>query len=499
MPYRVAIGGIAHETNTFCNPTRLRDFTDLRGEAMLQAHRGVRTYIGGMLDAAARLGIEPVPTFEGVAGTSGTIEGAAMAALTERLVAGIRSAGPLDGLCLALHGAAVAEGCDDVETAVLRAVRAAVGDRMPITGTLDLHGNLQPEMLPLATALFGVQRYPHVDSYERGVEAMECLDACLRGRLHPVMALQQLPLLIPPTTSDLEPVLGVNEFCQSLERRPGVLDVTFFHGFPHTDIPRMGVSVLAVADGDPGLAAEVAREAAELIWRRRAEFDVQHPGAEGALALARARVAEVGGPVVMNDTSDNPGGGGPGDATHLLRAVLAAAPPRTAFGYLHDPETAAQAHRAGVGAEIAVRLGGKTYPLHGEPIAATAYVKALTDGRFVLSTPMGRGSRVDLGPMARLQVSGVDVLVASGRDQVLDPEGFLLNGIDVTQCDLVVVKSNHHFRAGFSHLAKAIVTADTPGWTSLNLRSFPYRRLQRPIAPLDSRESPFADGIAKAT
>jgi microcystin degradation protein MlrC len=495
MGFRLAIGGISHETNTFALPTALEDFRIDAGEEIVAANAGVRSYTGGMLDAARRHGATVVPLIEASATPSGTIAASAFATMLDRLIAALRAAMPVDAVALQLHGAGVAEGCDDIETATLQAVRRTVGPEVPVVATLDLHGNLAPEMLPPATALFGVHLYPHTDSYERGVEAVDCIARTLAGEIRPVMALEVLPLLTPTSTSDLDPVRAINERCWEWEKRPGLLDVAFFHGFAHTDILMAGASVLAVADGDAELARTAARDVARHVWERRAEFDPRYPDGPEAVRLAIAAARELGGPIVINDTSDNPGGGTPGDGTHLLRALLAARPERTAFGFVWDPETAAQAHAAGVGGTIQVRLGGKTYAMHGEPIEALAYVKCLTDGRFVLQTPMGRGRQTDLGRMARLVLhaqpspsmatEGVDVLVSSVRSQVLDPEVFLLHGIDVARCDIVALKSSNHFRAGFSGVAKQIVTADTPGLTSCNLHSYPYRRVRRPIAPLD--------------
>jgi microcystin degradation protein MlrC len=139
-----------------------------------------------------------------------------------------------------------------------------------------------------------------------------------------------------------------------------------------------------------------------------------------------------------------------------------------------------------VGTTIHVRLGGKTGTLHGTPIEAEAYVKCLTDGRFRLTTPMGRGLAVNFGPMARLQIGGIDILVASERSQVLDDEVFLLHGIDVRRYKIVALKSSAHFRAGYTHLAKAIITADAPGATTLHLENFTHHRVRRPIWPLDA-------------
>jgi microcystin degradation protein MlrC len=156
------------------------------------------------------------------------------------------------------------------------------------------------------------------------------------------------------------------------------------------------------------------------------------------------------------------------------------------YAFIYDVQTAALAHEVGVGQRVRVRLGGKTDDVHGAPIEAEAYVKALTDGKFRLTTMMGRGQAVDLGAMARLEIGGIDVLVASERNQVLDDEVFLLHGIDVRRKKIVALKSSAHFRAGFTQLAKAIITADAPGATTLRFeREFTYGRVRRPMWPLD--------------
>lgn len=250
------------------------------------------------------------------------------------------------------------------------------------------------------------------------------------------------------------------------------------------------MSVLAMADGDAELARKAAQAVARAVWEAREEYRPQILTPAEALAAA---LAVEGGPVVVNDTSDNPGGGSPGDSTHLLRAMLEANLTNACFGFIYDPETAALAHRAGVGATIQVRMGGKTDDLHGAPIEGQAYVKALTDGRFRLTSPMWQGSLIDLGPMARLQMGGVDVLVSSQRQQVLDEEVFLLHGIDVRRCKIVALKSSSHFRAGFRHLARAIIAADAPGATTLRVEVFPFQRIRCPMWPLDA-EATYGNG-----
>lgn len=408
--------------------------------------------------------------------------GSAFAEMLGELLDGIEGAMPVDAVCLSLHGAGVAEGVDDLEAAALVEVRKLVGPKVPVAVVLDLHGNITQEMVDQADGLFGDNFYPHIDCYERGAEAMQFLYRMLNGEIKPVMHFERLPMMIPTFATDLDPAGQLNRLCWEWEKKPGILDCTIFHGFPYTDVPAVGMSVLALADGDASLARQAAKTVAKAVWGAREEYRPQVLSPSEAIAKA---MSVDGGPVVLNDTSDNPGGGSPGDSTHLLRTMMEANLQNACYAFIYDPEVAQQAHRAGVGATIRVRLGGKTDELHGAPIESEVYIKVLTDGRFRVTSPMFQGLQVDLGQMARLQLGGIDVLVASERQQVLDDEVFLLHGIDVRRYKIVALKSSAHFRAGFDQIAKAIIPADAPGATTLQVHGFPFRRIRRPIWPLD--------------
>jgi microcystin degradation protein MlrC len=484
MSFRFAVGGISHETNNYCKePTRLSAFNQLRGQEMIRRHRGVRSYIGGMIDAADALGARLIPVYHAQTQPSGTILADAYALMLDELLEGIRKSLPVDAVALPLHGAGVVEGIDDLEGHLVRAVRDLVGPDVKIVVTLDLHGNITQAMADSADMCFGVHFYPHTDSYERGQEAVMAIPKLLSGEWKPVTHVESIPMVLTASTTNHYPSSAVNEVCWDIERRPGVLDCTFFHGFPYADTPVVGASVLAMANDDYAKARSAAKEAARWIWDHREDFrrEMLTP------AQAIDRALEVDGrPVVINETADNPGAGAPGDATHVLRAMLDRGLNEACFAFMYDPGVAEQAHRSGVGSTIRVSLGGKSDPdLHGAPLDVTAYVKCLTDGRFIQQSPMGRGGQVDLGRMARLQVGGVDVLVSSVRTQVLDPEVFLLHGIDVTRYKVVVVKSSGHFRAGFQPLAKAIITADSPGLSTLDVRNLVRVRTRVPSWPLD--------------
>ncbi|MGF1472976.1 MAG: M81 family metallopeptidase [Rubrobacteraceae bacterium] len=436
-----------------------------------------------MIDRAGRENIGLLPTFSAYAYPSGRILEETYSEAEARLLAGIERSGSVDAVCLALHGAAVTENHDDLEARVLAAVRDLVGPGVPIVATLDLHGNITEEMVEYADVLLGVNYYPHIDFYERGIEAVSVARRIVEEGLEPVMRLARLPLLIPMSTTNLSPARDVNEVCWKQEEDSDIIDCTFFHGFPYADIEKAGVSVIAIADKRADKADLALEEVTREIQERRDEFFPEYPSpTEG---LEQAATGDRRKPVVINETSDNPGVGSPGDGTHLLGAMVEANSTNACFGYIFDPEVAEIAHESGVGAYVDIRLGGKTDDLHGEPLDCRAYVKALTDGQFVHTTPMWEGKKMNLGRSARLQVGSIDVLVCSIKSQVLDEQVFVLHGIEVERYDLVALKSSHHFRATFEDIADRIITVDAPGLGTTDLHAFNYENLPRPIYPFD--------------
>lgn len=484
---RFAIGYFAHETNTFCPGfTEIDAFRKTQwetGDDIITINRGVSYEVGGMIAAAERIGIDLAPTLATTTQPSATVSRDAYETIRDELFARLTAAGPVDAICLAIHGAGSAEGIDDMEGTFLQELRALVGTEIPVVVALDLHGNTTDTMLEHADALFYCHQYPHIDSFERGEEIIELAAKIVNGDVTPVMHLEKLPVAIPPSTTFSGPAKAVNERCFAWEAKPGILDCNFTHGFPHTDVPVIVSSVLVTTDNDPELAKAAAKDIAAFVLDTIEEFRQELPGADEAIAQALA-ATEL--PVIVAEVSDNPGGGAPGSGTHLLRSLLAANEPNTCFGFIWDPAVAAQAHAAGVGATITVKLGGFTDELHGAPIETVAYVKTLTDGRFNLTNPMGAGSLVDAGKMARLVIGNVDVLVATERSQTLDGEVFLLHGIDVRRSRIVALKSQQHFRGGFQELAGTIIRTDPPGFTTSNLLNLPYTRIKRPIWPLDA-------------
>jgi microcystin degradation protein MlrC len=493
---RIAIGGISHESSTFSTvPTTLQHFRErgwFTGDELMRQFSGTKSPLGAFIDAARDMNFEVVPTMSAAAVPAGPVNAEATEVLTRQLADMIREvqeSGPLDGVLLALHGAMVSELDDDGEAYILRAVREVVGPDMPVIVELDLHGNISQEMVDLATVAVAYDEYPHTDPYERGYECGLLMARIVRGDVKPTPVIVKVPMLTPIQRqhTHTEPMLGVRRLVRDLEHQRGVLNISYLPGFPYADIPQTNFSIIVTTDNNLEQARAIANQIASHVWSLREEF-IPRPVAVDEAVQHAMKASE--GPIVLSDTADNPGGGGPADGTVLLEALLRLGARRAALVPLVDPEVVQQAIAAGEGQTIQATIGAKTDSMHGEPLPITATVTRLTDGHFVHKGPMNTGVAVELGPTAVLEVHGehggsVQVVTTSLRYQPTDLEVLRSQGIEPTEQQVLVVKSSVHYRAAFTPIAKEIIEVDTPGLTSPHLDQLEFRKLQRPIHPFE--------------
>ena len=494
---RVAIGGISHETNTFSSiPTDLAQFqrrTLLRGEALLQTSRGVGNVLGGMVDTATVLDWQLVPLLFASATPSGRVRRGTFETLANEIERGLQNAirtQPLDGVLLALHGAMVAEAIEDADGELLRRVRRAVGPRTPVVVAFDFHANLTPTIVAHADLILGFETYPHIDTYARGSEAVRLLERLQRRAFQPVHALRQAPMLVslPAQSTDASAPMGeLMRLAARLKQSEGIINVVVAGGFPYSDIRDAGLAVVVTADGNLALAERTAERIARAAWERRERFQPELTPIADAIRIARAGAS---GPVILADVADNPGAGGSGDGTAILEALLTDGVDGAALAVITDPESVALAEQVGAGKRGRFRLGGKIDRLHGPTLEVEARVRSVGQVAFTNRGPMGAGSRTRLGLTAVLEVGttgqpAVEVIVCEHRVQVIEPQLFRAAGIEPDQRRVLVVKSSVHYRAAFEPLAGTLVAVDGPGLSSPNLANFRYRRVRRPIWPLD--------------
>ncbi|KGX90782.1 M81 family metallopeptidase [Pontibacillus marinus] len=485
----IVIGQVAHETNTFSSiKTTTQLFQDWEwdeGSEIIDRHTGVEDYLGGMIKRALELGINTKPSFSAYTNPSGIITRDTYEGIKNKLIDSITEMDDYDGICLMLHGAGVAEQTEDIEGDLLQSLREEVGYEVPVVVVLDLHANISELMVHEADLIIGDNYYPHTDSFERGKEAIDLCVKMTKGEIQPTMAFERRPLMIPTSTTNVSPASDINEWCWSWEAHDNVLDCTFYHGFPYSDTSNTGVSVLTITDQNESFANDIAKQVADRVWNVKDKFDANHfsprEGIEHALKSFTS-------PVILNETSDNPGAGTPGDGTHLLKEMINMNLENACFGAIFDPEVAEEAHEHGPGQCISVELGAKTDQLHGTPIIGEFYVKNISDGRFKQTSPMWKGIQVDVGKSARLQLNGVDIIVCSVNNQIMDEQLFLLHGIVPSNYNIVALKSSQHFRAAFDSIASKIITVDSMGLSTFDLSVFEYKNILRPIAPLDKED-----------
>jgi len=479
---------MSHETNTFSNVPTDRGQFEARnlhyGGEIVEAFRGTGTCLGGMIAAAERHGARLVPSVAAAASPAGLVTRDIYEHVKERMLGDLKAAGALDGVLLDLHGAMVPEGLDDGEGDLIEAVRRVVGPEMPIAVTLDFHSNLSASMVDGADLLHGYKTYPHVDMSERGVEATERLLDVIGKRLRPTAAVRKPPIL-PPLGSQgtaRGPMRRLYDAATEMEKDPKVISISIFPGFPHADIPDAGFGIYVVTDDDQALADRLADQLAATAWTHRHEF--VHTALPVREAVAKALAAE-GKPIVLADMADNTGGGAAGDGTEILRELLRVGARSAVVACLWDPRAVAECVKAGVGASVTLSVGGKVDDRHGAPVRVTGVVRTLSDGRFVHKGPMARGLPGRLGTTAVLDVNDVKIILISYRWQTLDPEMIRFVGIDPLDHKVLVIKSTIHYRAAFEPMAREIIEVDAPGLSSSNLARFEFKRIRRPIFPLD--------------
>ncbi len=480
---RVFSGSLATETNTFGPmPTGLASFRD-RGYFKAGQHPDQMTFFSGPLWAARLRGKERGwDLVEGmVAGAqpSGTTTRAAYEQLRDELLADLRQALPVDMVVLGLHGAMVADGYDDCEGDLLARVREIVGPKVVVGGELDPHSHLTPEMLRHADVLIAFKEYPHTDVLERALELVDLCAAKVQGKVQPVAAVADCQMIVTMHTSR-QPARGFVDRIQSLEGKDGVLSISVAHGFAWGDVPEMGTKVLVYTDGDRAQAQALAKRLATELIAMREDLDVRFPSIDETLDEA---LAFAGGPVVISDGADNPGGGAASDSTFITRRIVERGITNVAVGPVWDPIAVRIAFEAGEGAKLPLRVGGKISPLSGDPLDLECTVKALR--RDMVMTGLA-GTAMPLGDCALVEANGVEIVLITLRNQAMGTDLFTQLGVDLAARKMIVVKSSQHFYASFSKVAKHVIYAGAPGAVTLDLTTLPYRKVRRPKWPLDA-------------
>ncbi|MGM0401005.1 MAG: M81 family metallopeptidase [Chloroflexota bacterium] len=488
---RVMIGGIMHETNTFNpEPTTLREFKQralFYGDEMIAKRRGTNTELGGFIERLEEDEAEIVPSMFANARPSGPVTETALQAFLDTALETLQ-VHTVDGILLALHGAMATQEHDDAEGYLLQCLRETVGDDVPIVITLDLHATLSPRMAANANAMVIYRTYPHMDMAARGREGAEIMLRSLHGEIEPTVAISKQPLLICPPLNVLptdSPMKEIMARAREMEQENNqVISACPAHGFAQQDVFYGGVGAAVTTDGDFALAETLADELSALLFEHRREYGVNLPDPAETIRLA---ATSDNPPVAIADTGDNIGGGTPGDGTALLREILRQNV-ESAFVPLWDPEAAARAARAGVGATVELSVGGKSNSIYGPPVEIKGRVRAITDGIYLNRAWGGYAAGVvsDMGLSVRIDMGGITIAlnsIAASPNNIMHAKSM---GIYPEDYMISVCKGGLAFREAYKPpVTNSYIQSATPGYSSSNLSTFTWQHIRRPIAPLD--------------
>ncbi len=518
---RFAILGISHETNTFSLvPATYEQFENdklLRGQDMVDEYEESEYTISGYLQGAVELGFEAVPLMYAQTGPIGTITKEAYDRVSTEMLNMLRDQGPWDGVLLALHGAAVSEEFPDMDGEFTRAVREVVGPDVPLGATLDMHANISKATVANTDVCIVWRTCPHLDTKVRGRKTAELIYRAAMGEINPVQFIEMPPMLvnIVKQFTGQEPMKGLVDECVAANEIPGVLDTSISEGYPYSDVEEMGMSWIAITDGDADLAETTAKDMATSAWTKR--VDLNRPVASIEEALTQAQERYVGpkpegaenfvpddgsalaeaepsdhshlGPIVLMDVGDNIGGGSSADSTHILKV----AKEMGVDGYLqslYDPEAVEACVAAGVGAELALDVGGHTDDMHGEPIHVVGTVEIIDEGTFEETRPTHGGFRFyDDGQRVRFNtVDGITIVLTTKRSGNTAREQMYSMGIKLEDYKIIVAKGVNSPLPAYLPIAAEIIIVNSPGVTSADLDTFDFERRRVPLYPFEEPE-----------
>jgi microcystin degradation protein MlrC len=478
---------IVQETNDFNPvPTTLADFEafGLYEGAEVARQFGEIGQIGGHYAAIAESGldIETIPIIRAWAVAGGRITREAFDFFQDKIRAGLEAAGPIDALVLHLHGAAAAEGIDDVEGEQAELCRTILGPDVPILLGLDHHANITQKIMANCTAIVGHRTQPH-DVYDTGKIGTELLLKILREKRRPVMAWRKIPLLSHQEQflTSHGPMKRWFDRARAVEADDRVLQASNYPMQPWLDVAEGGWSTITVTDGDQALAERLADELADLAWSMRDEFQIREAVSIDD-AVRRADAAERG-MVVLSDTGDTVFGGAAGDSNLILESILRLGIRSRALIPLISPKAVATLVAAGEGAQVTLPLGGDSAPAFFTPLEVTGTVRRIGGGPVPLV--YNHQNEVDMGRVVVFDVGPVTLLISELRGVAGNVPGvYEAFGINLADYKMAVLKTASNFQY-FAPITSQVVRADTRGPGQSDVFTLPWTRIPRPVYPLE--------------
>ncbi|MGX1930717.1 M81 family metallopeptidase [Flagellimonas sp. 2504JD4-2] len=472
---KIAIAGIAIESSTF-SPAKTHEeaFHPVTGDKIFDAYPFFH------LDSLHRNRAEWVPTLRGRSLPGGIVTREAYESMVTKTLDTLKMYMPYDGLFFDIHGAMSVEGLDDPEGDFIQRIREMIGTETVISTSMDLHGNVSKRLAKHTDLITCYRMAPHEDALESKKRAVtNLLDRIESGNGKPTYkAWIPVPILLPgeKTSTRIEPGKSLYAEVAPTTEQDGILDAAIWMGYPWADEPRNHGVVMVTGD-DKEKVSEAAEKLANNFWNFRNEFVFVAPTATLKESLDMA-VSSDETPFIISDMGDNPTAGGAGDVTWTLQKILERPEfktedgPSLIYASIPGPDFVEKAVEIGVGGKIKATAGAKVDNRYAPPIELSGTITAIVHGDKHAETEVV------------VQVGSVNVIVTKKRKPYHKEVDFTRLDLNPRTADIVVVKIGYlvpelyDMRGGW-------IMALTPGGVDQDLERLDYKRIQRPMFPLD--------------
>lgn len=473
---RIAIAGLAIESSTFSPALTYEEaFHAKLTDSVFSFYPFLSP------DSLDRKRADWVPTLRAHALPGGTVTREAYESLVGKTLKMLKEAGPYDGLFFDIHGAMSVVGLDDPEGDFIARIREVIGKEPIISTSMDLHGNVSKRLAEHTDLITCYRMAPHEDAIASKKRAVDLLlERLENGKGKPrYKAWIPVPILLPgeKTSTRIEPGKSLYAKVNPAARQEGILDAAIWIGYAWADEPRNHAVVMVTGD-DRKKVTTTAEQLANDFWEVRNDFEFVAPTAtlEQSLDLALGSKAH---PYFISDMGDNPTAGGAGDVTWTLKEILSRQEfksqkgPSVIYASIPGPELVEKALVAGVGASIEAYVGAAVDHRFAPPVKLSGTIMAIEQGDINAETEVV------------VKVGSINVIVTKKRKPYHRESDFTRLGLNPRETDIIIVKIGYLVPELYDMRADWVM-ALTPGGVDQDLERLDYKRINRPMFPLDS-------------
>lgn len=473
---KILTGCLYHETNTF-NPfkTTKNDFVLVEGEEIKSRLASTEVFVENKVNI--------VPSIYATALSTGIVEKETFDYFADKMISVIENNRDIDGIWLHLHGAMVVEDVGSGELALLKKIRDCIGYDIPISLTLDIHGNLAEEFHKYVNIVYSYRTVPHTDQPEVERKSARLLVDAIKKDAKIKPSFKRLPMIIPgeKALGNSEPLRSIFNKIDELEQREGIISANFFICHAWSDSENTASSIFVVPESEEynQLAEEVTEELYHYVYDKRHEFKFEATVLEPEEAVDRA-LSEIVKPVFISDSGDNTTAGAPGMSTLMTRILMDKnlKEKRIVIAAVYDMQAFEALNQKSVGDEVEVELGTHIDE-ESQPIVLKGILKTKGDLLGYLNATNDK-----VGEVCTVSIGNLDVVVANRGDSFITINHFTRAGLDVNDYDVIVVKQGYLFDE-LSSISKLDILAMTPGSTYQRIEKIDYQHIPKPLFPID--------------